>query len=547
MSAPKSGFSLEYKSARALERDHASSFSQGGMIVPWRSTPPPENTDVTLRITAPDGTRFELAARVGKPHGAAGFLVSFEPAAVDRARGALDTFVRGDRFKRLVDADKSAGGRPIVEPFGALAELLPEDDVTDPGFPAPGELDTEAQAASVESDLPDPSVFIDAAEDTDPGLAALDTSAIVGALDDGVMGAVSTDALATSVLPEIAALDVLDPDTIAPGDADDATAIAQAMADRLERETEARVGTPVATGDVDTSDTPGPPDTEDTAYAEGLDDDDDDGPPGRIRRPRPGDEYLVYVVKYLLVRDFAAIRDRLRSTQQLALELAEDRASVGKVAQLRLTLPGHNVYSMFGRVEAVGATSVTLAFDENDESFRQACLYLETPSARNRLKTEEGDGTGKPQVVRLVEVVPEEDPERMPIRRRLQRMGMEDKINLALSGGREERMALALDGNKAIHHYLLRNAKISLDEIAFMARLPTMNPDVLDKIAENPAYTQNPTVVKALVYNPKTPVPTAIRLLDRLPRNEVMNLAKRASMNMRLVMAAKKKLESRRV
>jgi len=36
--------------------------------------------------------------------------------------------------------------------------------------------------------------------------------------------------------------------------------------------------------------------------------------------------------------------------------------------------------------------------------------------------------------VRLVEVVPDEDPEKMPIRRRLQRMGMDDKINLALSG-----------------------------------------------------------------------------------------------------------------
>jgi hypothetical protein len=67
---------------------------------------------------------------------------------------------------------------------------------------------------------------------------------------------------------------------------------------------------------------------------------------------------------------------------------------------------------------------------------------------------------------------------------------------------------------------------------------------VLDKIAENPGYTQNPSVAKALVYNPKTPVRTAIRLLDRLPRSEVMNLAKRMGMNLKLVMAAKKRLET---
>ena len=75
-----------------------------------------------------------------------------------------------------------------------------------------------------------------------------------------------------------------------------------------------------------------------------------------------------------------------------------------------------------------------------------------------------------------------------------------------------------------------------------MARLPSLNPDVLDKIAENPAYTQNPTIVKALVFNPRTPVRTSIRLLDRLPRNELVNLSKRMSMNQRLVMAAKNKL-----
>ncbi|MEQ8976988.1 MAG: hypothetical protein RL846_03620, partial [Deltaproteobacteria bacterium] len=146
-------------------------------------------------------------------------------------------------------------------------------------------------------------------------------------------------------------------------------------------------------------------------------------------------------------------------------------------------------------------------------------------------------------VIKLTDVAPDEDFDKMPIRRRLARMGMDDKINMALSGNREERMALAMDGNRAVHHYLLKNAKITLDEIAFMSRLPSLNPDVLDKIAENPMYTQNPTVTKALVYNPKTPIRTAIRLLDRLPRPEIMNLAKRSNMNLRLVMAAKKKIE----
>jgi hypothetical protein len=268
--------------------------------------------------------------------------------------------------------------------------------------------------------------------------------------------------------------------------------------------------------------------------------------PEGFTKPGPGDEYIVYVLKYPQVSDFAAVRDNFRATQRLEIVYPEETSNAGKIAQLRITLPGHNLFDMFGFIEKVGHGRVVLAFDENNEKYRLACNYVDSPSARSRMKNEAGLPKTPLMVVRMMEKVPEEDPEKMPIRRRLQRMGMDDKINLALSGGREERMALAMDGNKAVHHYLLRNAKISLDEIAFMARLPTMNPDVLDKIAENTSYTQNPSVVKALVYNPKTPVQTAIRLLDRLPRPEVMNLAKRMNMNLRLVMAAKKKLEGRR-
>lgn len=268
--------------------------------------------------------------------------------------------------------------------------------------------------------------------------------------------------------------------------------------------------------------------------------------PAGFRRPQPGEEYLVFVVKYSQVGDFALVRDKFRATQRLELSHSEEASSAGKIAQLRITLPGHNLFSMYGAVERSGGGKVVLAFDENNENFRMACNYVDSPSARSRIKNEENLPKNPVMVTRLYEKVPDEDPEKMSIKRRLSRMGMDDKINMALSGGREERMALATDSNKAIHHYLLRNAKISLDEIAFIARLPTMNPDVLEKIAENTSYTQNPSVVKALVYNPKTPVQTAIRMLDRLPRPELMNLAKRMNMNLRLVMAAKKRLEGRR-
>lgn len=268
--------------------------------------------------------------------------------------------------------------------------------------------------------------------------------------------------------------------------------------------------------------------------------------PGTFGPPGPGEEYFTYVAKFTTVTPFLAPLKTFDETGVFPVAYEDDGlAQVHAIVQLRLTLPGRNLFEMWGRIHRVESDTVHIAVDRDTDTYRKAVLYPTTVSARKRLEREATLPPEPPTSLRIRQEIPKENVDRMPIRRRLARMGMDDKINLALSGGREERMAIAMDGNKAIHHYLLKNAKITLDEIAFMARLPSFNPDVLDKIAENPAYTQNPTITKALVYNPRTPVKTAIRLLDRLPRSEVMNLAKRTTMNQRLVMAAKKKVERR--
>lgn len=264
-----------------------------------------------------------------------------------------------------------------------------------------------------------------------------------------------------------------------------------------------------------------------------------------LRRPEPGETFVVYVVKFATVGEYVEHIQPFEKEQLFTIPIEDAEAAINTPCLLRLTLPGHSVYNVWGVIERVEPKAVHCRCDPNDDAYRRAVLHPSTVHSKARLVRETAADREGVKVIRIIEEVPAEDPEKMPIRRRLARMGMDDKINLALSGDREERMALAMDSNKAIHHYLLKNAKITLDEIAFMARLPSLNPDVLDRIAETPGYVQNPTVAKALVYNPRTPVKTAIRLLDRLPRSEVMNLAKRTNMNMRLVMAAKKRLEKR--
>ena len=140
---------------------------------------------------------------------------------------------------------------------------------------------------------------------------------------------------------------------------------------------------------------------------------------------------------------------------------------------------------------------------------------------------------------------PEEDEEDEVAPRllsdRLKAMNVTQKMQLGLSGDREERLALLRDVNKTLHVYVLRNPRIGLDEVQQAAKQPTLSPDGLKLIAEHREWGTNAAVCTALVRNPRTPLPIALRLLDRIPSNELRAVAKGGARD-QLVHAARKKL-----
>jgi hypothetical protein len=141
---------------------------------------------------------------------------------------------------------------------------------------------------------------------------------------------------------------------------------------------------------------------------------------------------------------------------------------------------------------------------------------------------------------------PEEEPkEGAPklLSERLKAMNVTQKMQLALSGGREERMALFRDVNKTLHVYVLRNPRIALDEIQYAAKQPSLSPEALKMIAEHREWGSNATVCAALVRNPKTPLPVALRLLERIPASDLRAIAKGGARD-QIVHAARKKLGS---
>jgi len=126
---------------------------------------------------------------------------------------------------------------------------------------------------------------------------------------------------------------------------------------------------------------------------------------------------------------------------------------------------------------------------------------------------------------------------------RLQAMTVAEKMQMGLSGDRDIRSHLLRDTNKVLHLYVLRNPRIGLDEVQYAAKLTTLSPDALKFIAEHREWSLNPTVCAALARNPKTPIPLVLRILPRVPIQDLRALA-RGGGRMPIVQAARKLLAS---
>jgi hypothetical protein len=584
------GLSIVYRSLADLSEDHRGHLMQGRMVIAWSDPSPAVGARLEVRLEVPGGGTYDLAGAVTKVAEGRGFALELGSGS-QAVVGALEQLVSSHSFQQAlrvespstrnsrkvsrrdvgpragpsVPAASTTSARPPAR--SAPAARLPEAS----GEPSAGSVARIAPAStpargSLGLPTPEgarPSVAPAAATPPARGLPAASGPTSARSLPAASAGGGSYAAPAPPTMsPAVAPAPVAA--TAAPsGGVTAARAGGVTIAAASTVSARPPVAAPPAAhardddDALDDDDSDAPIDRYDD-YDDHPYDDDDDGDPGsttsdddeeatafpkNFRTPNPGEKYVVYVVKVKTVLDLVELIPTFRQTATLVVPFAMDPATEGDLAQLRLTLPGRNIFLLWALIGRVRPTDVTLHVNPESKAYAQALAFPKSVLGARRMSTERQENRGPLEVIRLEEERPRESEKDMPVRRRLARMSMEDKINMALSGTREERMALAMDGNKAIHHYLLKNARISLDEVAFIARLPTMNPDVLGKIAENPSYTQNLQVVKHLVYNPKTPVPVAIKLLDRLPRPEIMLLAKRMSMNQRLVQAAKKKIE----
>lgn len=127
---------------------------------------------------------------------------------------------------------------------------------------------------------------------------------------------------------------------------------------------------------------------------------------------------------------------------------------------------------------------------------------------------------------------------------RIRGLSQMEKLLLAVKADRTERALLVQDNDPRVLLSLLRNPRLTVDEVARVGKSSFLTYQIADVIMKTGQWMGNLDVRLALIHNPKTPPAFALRILPTLPDSEVRAIA-RAGTNMALKQAALRRLQGR--
>ena len=185
---------------------------------------------------------------------------------------------------------------------------------------------------------------------------------------------------------------------------------------------------------------------------------------------------------------------------------------------------------------------VTLRGPWGGETFVKATVVAALPG-RIALAIE---GDSEEMLGRLLARSEEEEPEKKAANAwdRMRSLSQMEKLLLAVKADRSERALLVQDNDPRVLLSLLRNPRLTVDEVVRVAKSSFLTFQVADVIVKASQWMGSVDVRVALIRNPKTPPAFAMRILPTLPEAEVRAIA-RAGTNMALKTAALRLLQAR--
>jgi hypothetical protein len=145
----------------------------------------------------------------------------------------------------------------------------------------------------------------------------------------------------------------------------------------------------------------------------------------------------------------------------------------------------------------------------------------------------------------LTEERPIGGEERSSIAAQVARLSVPGKVELAVKGNREVRRILSRDASSIVARAVIGSPKLTEDDVVSYAASSLTHEDVLRFIADSRQWTANRQVVNALVLNPRTPPPAAMRFLKSYQTSELRALTQNRSLSAAVRQEARRLLAQR--
>jgi len=124
---------------------------------------------------------------------------------------------------------------------------------------------------------------------------------------------------------------------------------------------------------------------------------------------------------------------------------------------------------------------------------------------------------------------------------RMRSLSQMEKILLAVRADRTERALLLQDNDPRVLLSILRNPRLTVDEVVRLAKSSFLTYQIADVIMKTGQWMSSLDVRLALIHNAKTPQAFSLRILPTLPDVEIKTIA-RAGRSMALKQAALRRL-----
>lgn len=195
---------------------------------------------------------------------------------------------------------------------------------------------------------------------------------------------------------------------------------------------------------------------------------------------------------------------RVRAEASVAAEAAaRDTFSIGGIEDL----------IRLGLVEEGIDDSLIVEYEQEHGPFN-----IEAPGPVEQLEIEQ-------MVSELVTEGVEISVDRIPVFQRIALMSIKERVMLAIKGTREARMVLVRDANRIVAGAVLRNPRLTENEVENISSIKSVPEDVLRQIGQNRAWTRSYIVIHNLVRNPRTPIGTSLGFMNRIQTRDLRLLS----------------------